>query len=193
MYETVVNIEVWPQSFCIFVKDETCVDMWLKIKGINVEDSKCFIFVANNHGGVHIRFLQISCAWDKTVLTEFATQFRTSVSVVKNKLSNGFEDTTSEIVYKKAPLFLVTHWSLKVTNGFWRNCLIFIGRHKISPFSHKTSHYNWASSPSNKGRPRPWDAHVPAQWDVPSQWLCPSLKKIIFILFFFIVFLCMLV
>ena len=57
-YETVVNIKVWPQSFYIFVKDETCVDMWLKIKGIDVENSKCSIFVANNHDGVHICFLQ---------------------------------------------------------------------------------------------------------------------------------------
>ena len=50
------------------------------------------------------------------MLTEFVTQFGTPVSIIKNKLSNGFEDTT-EIVYEKAPSFLVTHRSLKVTNG----------------------------------------------------------------------------
>ena len=104
MHSEIVNIESWPQSYCVYLNEEKDVGSWAAVRSIHIDESVCHIFVPNRHDGVVIKFVQIPSFWDENVLREFVSQFGTPVSVVKNKLSDGHEDTTGEVIFDKAPL-----------------------------------------------------------------------------------------
>jgi hypothetical protein len=116
LHSYVESIESWPESYRIYVREESHVKVWLEHKHILIEGSKCRIFVPNTHEGVLVRFSQIPSAWDTTIVRTFAEQFGSVVSTDKKPFFDGHPDTAAEVVFQSAPAFLVVHKSLKVTN-----------------------------------------------------------------------------